>query len=540
MRPKVPLWRVLLDLPVFWISAAAWVPVIPLIAGGALERVMGERNYASWRALKIGIASLPMLVAPRFLPLVGFASTWPLDERLPYVAKFAVGIAVWLAASLVMYPVYAAPFEMIDRRVGIIEGIVSAAATNARKPLLHSLTRAFGTALVGAFPLASYFDVASMRNHPAIGVLSVLTFLFLTPVCVVAVVAHAWSDGRERFGSARPMGADRARESAVEGPLLRRLAGGLLLALTPVLVVVFATFVVALVPTSARTVVRQTRIALPSDLSPDQYGALRYPTNSGLRTERPRADTLFITTADGGGAGEVRLPCVAQLAPGGFPDETAFREMYRGIHVWTYRVAEPTCESRVSFTDQGVRVDDSTLDRIAQRWGGWGVWLLLGVLLLSCFIGFDQLRWLGRARGLDTSTKVLLGTVALEGRIALGAARVQGSLLTTAEGLRIDLGEHGMLTLHPHQVLKLLHPMAEARTLATGSTLTIITTLTPQQVSPFRGDMGAPPRDLRVVPGEVEEARHAYVHFASRRAATMGLVALALASAFAAVGLFNL
>jgi hypothetical protein len=517
-------------IPIFW-------PFIPWYLGGSFERFMGLRTGMVARA-KIGIAGTLILGAPRALPLLGFATVNSLDEHLPFPLRLVIGVMAWLAASVVLYPLYAAPLEMLDRDAGLLDGFVSSAARSSRAPLQRMVVRAVAVACAGALPWST---MAFADHFPLLALLAALLFFVASPTLTVALVAHAWSDGTERFGAARTPRIDRTPEVALEGSMRRRLAGALALALTPVAVVTCTLLLAILAPAPARTSTVQTRPVRASDLHPDQDRAVQFPTNSGLRTERPRPGLLAISTADGGGAGEVRLPCVSSLTPEA-PDETAFRETYRGQQVWTYRLTTATCENRVSFNDEGVRLDDTTSDRITQRWGGSvGVWVALLVALLAALAAFDQLRWLGRARNLDATSKELLGTVALEGRIVgEGVAFTRGGTLHTPSGLRVDLGEHGVLTLPPDGTLTLLHPVREPATLVPGSLLSIITTLRGQQGSPFRDAQTPPPKDVRVVPGSLAQAREAYVQFASRRIALTGLFALLGAVTFAAFGLIHL
>jgi hypothetical protein len=183
--------------------------------------------------------------------------------------------------------------------------------------------------------------------------------------------------------------------------------------------------------------------------------------------------------------------------------------------VWTYRA----CASAVSFNDEGVRVDDTIEDRIVQRWGGGGIWLALAIAFLCALATLDQLRWVGRARELEGAL--------IEGRILGGSARTQGQMLIAEEGLRIDLGEHGLLTLPAEGTLALLYPSAQPRTLVAGDKLAILTTQPSQQGSPFRDAHAAPAREVRVAPGTLDQAREGYVHFATKRIVLTGLVSLA-------------
>ena len=127
----------------------------------------------------------------------------------------------------------------------------------------------------------------------------------------------------------------------------------------------------------------------------------------------------------------------------------------------------------------------------------------------------------------------------LDGRILGGSARTQGHLLIAEEGLRIDLGEHGLLTLPAEGRLALLHPSAQPRTFVAGDKLAILTTQPSQQGSPFRDAHAAPPREVRVVPGTLDQAREGYVHFATKRIALTGLVSLAGSLVVALFAFFN-
>lgn len=316
----------------------------------------------------------------------------------------------------------------------------------------------------------------------------------------------------------------------------RRLAGALILAMAPMLVIASVFTWSILRPTRAwRSAAEQ-----PSLVHADAEGVFALPTASQLTVRRIHGG-VEIAAADGGGVGEVRMRCNDMFGTLFQIDERVFREHIRGRDVWTYRLADTRCVSSVSFTDEGVRVDDTTVDRITQRWGGMGNWVALLVVMICSLAALDQLRLLGRARNLDATSKTLSGTVALEGRIVgEGVALIQGMTLKAPAGLRIDLGEHGTLGLPPDGVLTLFHLAPDPVTLVTGDSLCIITTLQSQQGSPFRNADARPPDDLRVIPGKLADARQAYVQFASRRMAITGLFSLACASAFALVGLFNL
>lgn len=542
MRAKVPVWRVVMDVPLRLTllgSFGLYPPLIlflPWLFGSAFERFMGVTRGSVSRA-KVGLAAIPVLILPRILPLVGFVAAASIDTPIRPL-RWLVGIVVWLIASVIFYPLYAAPLEVLERGVGLMDGVVSAAARSGRQPLGKVIVRASAVACAGALP---FFPAPLLLHSPAVGVLLMLALGLISPTCVVALVAHAWSDGNERFGDARTPRVERVAEAPLQGPMRRRLASALVLAMAPLVVVGCTLIGTVLTPTRARDSLRQTRLATMSDLHADIEGQIVFPTNSGL-TARLEGSHVVLATADGGGAGEVGLSCTKRDALRHEALEaTAFRDTYRGQDVWTYRLASARCEDRISFNDEGVRVDDTTSDRITQRWGGAGMWLAFAVVLLCALAAFDQLRWVGRARNLDATRKELLGTVAIEGRIAGDSvAFTKGSKLTAPQGLRIDLGEHGHLTLPPEGTLTLLHPALEPQTLVAGNALSIITTLQPQQGSPFRDGHAQSQHQLRVVAGTLDQARRAYVEFATRRMAMTGIVSLIASVVFAVVGLVQL
>jgi hypothetical protein len=534
MRAKVSVVRVALDLPAFpflmtmVVAPAILWPLLPWIFGDVLQQFMGLRTRMSWRVAKVGIASMPLLFAPRLMPLLGLAGL-ALDTSVPEPLRFLVGTLLWLVGSIALYPIYAAPLEMIDRNLGFVDGLASAVAKSARQPWHRTLQRAFAVACAGALPwfallvaIGTYRLTSDLERFRLLLGLSQLTTVALIPVCiaaspffVLALVAHAWSEGQERFGSARTSPTERHAELPLQGPMRRRLSGALVVAFAaPLLLVSLGTLWTVGLPTRAWRTPPNTA----STLAPDAVGTFHLPTASQLTIERTHVG-IEIAAADGGGAGKVRMPCQDRVSAQFATEERVFRERFRGQEVWTYRMGTGACASAVSFNDEGVRVDDTIEDRIVQRWGGRGLWLALAIALLCALATFDQLRWVRRARGLEGAL--------IEGRILGGSARTQGQMLIAEEGLRIDLGEHGLLTLPAEGTLALLYPSAQPRTLVAGDKLAILTTQPSQQGSPFRDAHAAPPREVRVVPGTLDQAREGYVHFATKRIALAGLVSLA-------------
>ena len=279
---------------------------------------------------------------------------------------------------------------------------------------------------------------------------------------MTALVAHDWSEGQERFGSARTPPTERHAEAPLQGPMRRRLAGALVLAFTaPFLVVSLSLLWTVGYPTRAWRTPPDTA----STLAPDAVGTFHLPTASQLTIERTH-EGIEIAAADGGGVGEVRMPCQDRVSAQFATEERVFRERFRGQDVWTYRMGTGACASAVSFNDEGVRVDDTIGDRIVQRWGGRGLWLALAIALLCALATLDQLRWVRRGGKLDGAP--------IEGRILGGAAFTKGLKLIAQDGLRIDLGEHGLITLPEEGTLTLLHPSAQPQTFAAGDKLAII------------------------------------------------------------------
>ena len=529
------MWRVVMDVPLRLtiLSSVGLYPLLwifaPSMWANAFEKFMGLRPVRP--SLKLGVAAVPVLLFPRALPLVGLLMSSSIEPGLGEPLRYALGGLAWFMASVVAYPLYAAPLEMIDRKAGFLDGVISSAAKSARQPIHKLVAQAFFVACAGALP---WFGVPLIREWAPM-LLIILVCAAISPTLAVALVAHAWSEGRERFGNARTPRTDRERETPLEGPMRRRLAGAVILAIAPMLVIASVSTWSILRPTRAWRVAPEE----PSLVRANAEGAFALPTASQLTVRRIQAG-VEIAAADGGGVGEVRMRCNDMFGAPFQLDERVFREHLRGQDVWTYRLANSTCTRSVSFTDQGVRVDDTTVDRITQRWGGMGSWLAFLVAMVCSLAAVDQLRWLGRARNLDATSTTLLGTVALEGRIVgEGVALIQGHTLKAPAGLRIDLGEHGVLRLPPDGSLTLFHAEAP-QTLVTGDSLSIITTLQSRQGSPFKNADACAPDDLRVIPGKLADARQAYVQFATRRMAVTGLFSLACASAFALVGLYNL
>ena len=153
MRAKVPVWRVVMDVPMRLTILASvglypclW-PFTPWIWGNAFEKFMGLRLTKATRA-KVGVSAVPVLMFPRVFPLVGLAMASSIDPDLGDPLRVALGGLAWFLASMVAYPLYAAPLEMLEHDLGLLDGVVSSAAKSARQPLHVLFTRALMVAVV--------------------------------------------------------------------------------------------------------------------------------------------------------------------------------------------------------------------------------------------------------------------------------------------------------------------------------------------------------------------------------------------------------
>jgi hypothetical protein len=542
MDEHVSRGRVILD-----VAAAAWpwvalavlfaapgccvvpLPLFLVLAGRAYEHAMGVRRSHGSRAV-LGALGAPLF----YVPLLSYVVVASLVEGTGEPRWQQAGLTVVASCSLttLLFPLYGAPFESVARGGTTLESILASGAQAARHGVGATLAHATAVGAIGAAPWALFVLVEEhLRTQPA----ALLPLLFVAAWLAVTIdlglVAHFWSGGRERFGAARgttPLGPPRAAGGlSVRG----RLAGSLILGLAPA-VMLGAVLVVALVtPTPAWQVEASTTTRDPGlDLAGrSDRDPLVLEPQTGLRVYPLREDTWRVETADGGGAGDVRIR--------GAIERSAFVRGGRHGARPTWSVcAQAQLEVRcVTFDAQGVRIDDTPVDRLRERLGPVGLALSALYVVALALLALAQARRAGVAAQLDgprydgsRETAAFVGVLRTEAPLAIdrGVLVVRGSATLT-------LGEHGSVRL-PEGRLPLQAPPGTPR-LVDGAELTLIAALAGSKGSPFRDGAAPMPRGAKLVVGSLERAREMYAEHVARlnvlAALPMLVVALGLSVA---------
>ncbi|MFO0712741.1 MAG: hypothetical protein U0353_23010 [Sandaracinus sp.] len=523
---RVSFGRVLLDVSASagWLVALAVLLAVPscclvtlpafgFVAGTALLRVSGARR-ASMSTWRLGVLGAPLYFAPiAALLLASFVfEAFPGRAERSSALTLEVTVGISSLLGIVLFPLHAAPLEAIESGSGMIEAMLGAGARTSRAGLVVTVIRGALVGLVTALPwLVPGLVEQLVPGHDPWRLVLLYASVVAAQLVGLSIVAHAWSEGRERFGAARTLVTAPRRPV----PARARLVGSLVLAASPALLLTLGVLLALSTPTAAWR--REPRLeasgrgyALPFPTGvPCVEDPLR-DTTEGLTVTTPRAGVWLIATRDGGGAGEVRIP------GGDAQRATLSRERFRERDVWTLRVPTSSSVALVSFEDRGVRVDDTPLDRIRARAGSAGLWLALVYTLALAMLLALQLRRAGVAAGLDRprfsgvpERAALTGTLRTEAAIPVSS---QGLVL--AESARLELGELGTITLSPgtHPLL-VPSPVSVARD---GATLTAIAMLPATEGSPFRDGRASLPERAQLVLGSLEEARELYAERVAR------------------------
>ncbi len=533
-RSRVPFRLVLLDValaggPALLFATLAaptcfCVVGIPLYAyalGAAYLATMGVRERWA-RTLAIGALGAPIHLMPIGACVLSIgAPSDPASLRglLTLAATFA-GIGV------VVSPFHGAPLAAIERGRGMLDALLTSGATSIRQGLAKTAARGATLGVIAAIPTAIVPMSGVLGAARGLFIAVVAAAIVVTSILGLAIVAYAWGEGRQRFGGARgvyprgPIAVDSVRSA-----LLRSLALPLVsvVAVLGLVVVALATPSPAwrLAPHIPSHAIRLS--AAPSPLAP-----------SGLAV-RAAPDAITISTADGGGAGEVRVP---DRDPAG--DPMILRDTEHGQERWALYL--PRGRGRdgdyrawiVSFDDDGVRTDDAPPDRLAARFGS-PLALMLLALHLACLAALVlfTLRRLTDAALLDRPSfraerelTALSGTFRGEGRIAKGT-------LTLDEPASLEVSGLGAAALAPGAHRLLLRSSAER--LRDGELVTAIATLTRADEAPFRAGRLQLGEGTRLILGELEAARAAYAEQLARVSVAFSLVLLPIVVALANV-----
>lgn len=513
------------------------LPIFLMFAGGACERAMGVRQA------RVSRSALGVLVAPLFyVPLFSFFVAESLVATRDGAdadgwQQALAAIVVSSVLTTLLFPLYGAPLEAISRGGTVLEALLGSGAKAARHGVRSTLAHAAAVGTVGAAPwLVVALTRDALRDQPAALLLLLYVGALLAVTVNLGLVAHFWSGGRERFGSARsshPVAPPRAEEGHSVGG---RLAGSLVLGFAPA-VVLGVVLVLALVsPTPAWRLETSATLVEPGlsfeDRAPSDPIVLE--ESNGLRVSSPRDDTWRVETADGGGAGEVRL------LHGDESHAFVRRGRYGSRPMWSV-CARALLETRCfSFDEHGVRLDDSPVDRLRERLGTVGTAFLALYSIALALLLLAQARRAGVAAELDRprfdgsrETAAFVGTLRTESPLAIELGHV------TVRGLAtIDLGEHGTVRL-PEGPHRLLVPPGSPH-LVDGTELTMIATLRTATGSPFRDGAAPLPPDAKLVVGSLARARESYAEHVARVNVFAALPMLFLALGLSVAVLVNL
>lgn len=497
------------------------IPVFLRVVGALHLRVMGVRR-AELGTTWLGLLALPLVIGPIGAMLAAGAFVGPVLSD-PEGTDIAVSVVAAMLAGAALSPLHAAPFDAIESRSGLVAAVLASGTRAAREPVLVTTGRGALLGLIGVVPWVAPSIVFALGADGVWPLLALALSMIGSLILSLAVVAHAWGGGRERFGSARTPRIARVEQvEPLERATHRRLAGSLVLALMPAAILATVILIALFTPTAAWQ--RGT-----TDGSDDGDVPLDRPTitsvtldpTSGLRVSSPHEDVWLIETADGGGAGEVRLL---------HGDESRAFTRFEDA---TWSLCAPVRDYVVCtrFDGHGVRTDDGPVARVLERLGTVGSWALVAYVALLWVLAIAQLRRIGIAAGLDApETRRSDGLAAIVGTLrGVGESRVRGDALVVRGAAQIDLGDRGLVHLAEGDNALLVGETAPS--VLEGARVTVIATLPAGQGSPFRGGAASLPRDAKLVFGTLAQARERLVEHTARRnvAASVPLLFVALA-----------
>ncbi len=545
-RARISLGRIVLDvaraagasvllamLAAILSSCLVLLPVFLVVSGRAYERIMGleSSQVGRWR---LGLAGAPLFL----VPLASFfiaASVTRGPELTPASewAQVLVALVISSVLTVVLFPFSGAPREAIERGTGMLDGCSGSGARAAERGISSTLAHGLAVGALGASPWVVVPLLGPLaRGTEQVWLLPVSLAIgaWLALTVSLAITARFWSDGLERFGSDRTLTTTARAASSTPRA---RLASSLVVALAPLGLLGLLALLALATPTPAWQREERPRHhpLEPVVLRGEPVGSPHaIPGSAGLTLSSPTDDLWLLAAADGGGAGEVRVP------HGDETRATLARETFRGVDAWTLRVPTSRDVARVSFDEEGVRLDDTPLDRLASRLGGTLGALAMGlVLLVLVLLALAQVRNLGVATSLDRPRfRGIRELAAFEARLrTTEPVAMTGKALRVSGLAHLDLGPLGSVRL-PEGA----HPLlveGSPTSLSDGAVLTVIATLAPAAGSPFRDGTAPLPSDARFVVGTLETAQRAFADRTARVNVLASLPVVALALVLAAV-----
>jgi hypothetical protein len=493
------------------------VPVFLHALGSAYLRIAGAEPA------RLQPASIGLLGAPLFLvPLAAYWAGSALHESASEVllsaehAVLVVGIAALLGA--ILKPLFGAPFAAAGSDLDLLESLLASGAHDSRRGLLHNL--GIG-AIVGAIQGSPALVVVVARSVAwgASGLVSVALLVFAgivaAHIAAIAIVKHE----RDATIEARGEGDTRRARFALRES--GRLVGSLSVAVSSTCLLGLVVALAVVTPLGAwRSVPRTADDGRGPALVPGEPRSVIWLdglTARGLDDRWEVHSGSSITTT-------VTLPF-------GDPSRArARREVLDGREVWTLCTPSRREVRCFSVDDAGVRVDDTTYDRIAVRVGGRaGVLVLMASTFALMALFVIQVRRAGIAAGLDgprftgaRETTALAGTLRTPVPVT-----ITGDAISVNEPARIDLGPWGSVLLAPGR-----HPLivpSEPGSLRDGAALTIVAPLRGAHGSPFRDGTPPLPAGSRLAIGALDEAREQYAERVARTNTLASLPLLAVA-----------
>lgn len=400
---RVPLWRVIADvarasglsvmIAVVLLAPSCCLiglPAFGYFAGRSYLHAMGVRRagVSTWA---LGLLGAPLFVAPLVSLALADAVLGAIgDASEGFDAGHAlVAVSVSALVGVVAFPLYGAPLEAVSSASGALDAVLASGARAARMGFAKSIGTGASLGVVGIAP----WLVVPLARRVFFGanalvwlVLALFVATVIAQTVCLGIVAHAHGEGRERFGHARTHAPRETDRVAPRPRLIRSFA----LAALPFALLVPALLTAIATPTPGWRTERDS-----GDLRGEIVdGTPLLGSEHGLVVSQDRS-VWRVTTADGGGAGEVRI-AFSSASLG-----RIVRERFRGREVWTLRVPVREHVVLVSFDDRGVRVDDTPSDRIHARLGTLGVGMLALLLVALGALLVLTLRHTGVAANLD-------------------------------------------------------------------------------------------------------------------------------------------
>ncbi|WP_236604611.1 hypothetical protein [Sandaracinus amylolyticus] len=473
-------------------------PRTALLLGSALALAGGSRE-ARRGAFGPGALAIAMTIP---LIIASFAGHGIAGDG---AAGHALGLLMPVVLGAVMAPFALAPLALLDRAEGALAAMVRAFELAVRRGAARMLRD--GAALGGLVGIAVSIVVAVESVQSLIAAWACVAIVM--PIGAI-VLARAYVDASQR--------------AALDGAPDTRVTQGLqrivVLVVPAALALGFALLAAALTP--APMVHREIGSETLWRGAPWVRGTTTLPGDHGIEVTFER-DTVVVRTADGGGAGRIEVPRDRRLD---IELTRVARTTFRGVECWALRVDDYVAV----IDDEGVRLDDSTLDRIATRAGAQSLVMVLVALAALAWWSRRMSRAMAQARALDAPrwggsevdpTQVVL----FAGRLRLDeGAYVEGgrtSANVTGAGRVVSLDGSVVIAL-PTDV-PLLVP-SESRPVDGAEVAIALPSAALARLGPRAGAC-AWPEGARLVLGDRDEAAEQVLASAARSASLSALVA---------------